>query len=131
MRNPNGYGCIKKLSGQRRRPFAFVVSENGKQRIVEYFTNQADAQIFQADYNKAHLHHVLPGHQVTLAELYHRWLPAHIADTDPSDSALASKVSRSHGYNSSSGIVNIYRKSNFLSYAIQIDYIASPLSTYQ
>ena len=23
MRNPNGYGCIKKLSGQRRRPFAF------------------------------------------------------------------------------------------------------------
>lgn len=90
MRNPNGYGCIKKLSGQRRRPFAFVVSENGKQRIIEYFTNQADAQIFQADYNKAHLHHVLPGHQVTLAELYHRWLPAHIADTDPSASALAS-----------------------------------------
>lgn len=90
MRNPNGYGCIKKLSGQRRRPFAFVVSENGKQRIIEYFTNQADAQIFQADYNKVHLHHVLPGHQVTLTELYHRWLPAHIADTDPSDSALAS-----------------------------------------
>lgn len=90
MRNPNGYGCIKKLSGQRRRPFAFVVSENGKQRIIEYFTNQADAQIFQADYNKVHLHHVLPGHQVTLAELYHRWLPAHIADTDPSDSALVS-----------------------------------------
>lgn len=90
MRNPNGYGCIKKLSGQRRRPFAFVVSEDGKQRIIEYFTNQADAQIFQADYNRVHLHHVLPGHQVTLAELYHRWLPAHIADTDPSDSALAS-----------------------------------------
>lgn len=90
MRNPNGYGCIKKLSGQRRRPFAFVVSENGKQRIIEYFTNQADAQIFQADYNKVHLHHVLPGHQVTLAELYHRWLPAHIADTNPSLSALAS-----------------------------------------
>lgn len=96
MRNPNGYGCIKKLSGQRRRPFAFVVSKNGKQRIVEYFTNQADAQIFQADYNKAHLHHVLPGHQVTLAELYHRWLPAHIADADPSDSALASYILK-HG----------------------------------
>lgn len=90
MRNPNGYGCIKKLSGKRRRPFAFVVSEQGKQKVIEYFTNQADAQIFQADYNKVHLHHVLPGHQVTLAELYHRWLPAHIADTDPSDSALAS-----------------------------------------
>lgn len=34
MRNPNRYGCIKKLSGQRRRPFAFVVSENGKQRFA-------------------------------------------------------------------------------------------------
>lgn len=90
MRNPNGYGCIKKLSGQRRRPFAFVVSEQGKQKVIEYFTNQVDAQIFQADYNKVHFHHVLPGHQITLAELYHRWLPAHIADTDPSDSALAS-----------------------------------------
>lgn len=33
MRNPNGYGCIKKLSGQRRRPFAFVVSENDVDNI--------------------------------------------------------------------------------------------------
>lgn len=90
MRNPNGYGCIKKLSGKRRRPFAFVVSEHGKQRIVQYFADQIDAQIFQADYNKVHFHHVLPCHQITLAELYHRWLPAHIADTDPSVSALAS-----------------------------------------
>lgn len=47
MRNPNGYGCIKKLSGNRRRPFAFVVSEHGKQRIIEYFTNQVNAQIFK------------------------------------------------------------------------------------
>ena len=90
MRNPNGYGCIKKLTGNRRRPFAFVVSENGKQRPVEYFTNQIDAEIFQADYNKTHNHHSLPGHQITLEELYHRWLPAHTADTDPSDSALVS-----------------------------------------
>lgn len=27
MRKPNGYGSIKKLSGNRRRPFAFVISE--------------------------------------------------------------------------------------------------------
>lgn len=92
MRNPNGYGCIKKLSGQRRRPFAFVVSKQGKQKVIEYFTNQVDAQIFQADYNKVHFHHVLPGHQITLAELYHRWLPVHIEDTAPSPSALASYV---------------------------------------
>ena len=42
MRKPNGYGCIKRLSGNRRRPFVFVISENSKQRPVEYFTNQID-----------------------------------------------------------------------------------------
>lgn len=56
MRKPNGYGCIKRLSGNRRRPFVFVISENGKQKPVEYFTNQIDAEIFQADYNKTHNH---------------------------------------------------------------------------
>lgn len=32
----------------------------------------------------------LPGHQITLAELYHRWLPAHTANTAPSQSTLDS-----------------------------------------
>lgn len=90
MRKPNGYGTIKKLSGNRRRPFVFLVSENGRQKPVEYFTSQIEAEIFQADYNKVHHNRSLPGHQITLAELYHRWLPAHIADTAPSDSAIAS-----------------------------------------
>lgn len=90
MRKPNGYGCIKRLSGNRRRPFVFVISENSKQRPVEYFTNQIDAEIFQADYNKTHSHHSLPGHQITLEELYHRWLPAHTSNTSPSQSALDS-----------------------------------------
>lgn len=90
MRKPNGYGSIKKLSGNRRRPFAFVISENGRQKPVAYFTNQIDAEIFQADYNKIHRHRSLPGHQITLSELYHRWLPAHVADTAPSSSTLCS-----------------------------------------
>ncbi len=90
MRKPNGYGCIKRLSGNRRRPFVFVISENGKQKPVEYFTNQIDAEIFQADYNKTHNHRPLPGHQITLEELYHRWLPRHIDDTQPSQSAIDS-----------------------------------------
>lgn len=72
MRKPNGYGSIKKLSGNRRRPFVFVVSESGRQKPVAYFTNQIDAEIFQADYNKIHRHRSLPGHQITLSELYHR-----------------------------------------------------------
>ena len=28
MRKPNGYGTIKKLSGQRRRPYVFCVSKH-------------------------------------------------------------------------------------------------------
>lgn len=72
MRNPNGYGCIKHLSGRRRRPFVFVVTDAGRQRPVEYFTNLVYAQIFQADYHRTHHHRSLPGHQITLIELYHR-----------------------------------------------------------
>ena len=90
MRKPNGYGSIKKLSGNRRRPFVFVVSQDGKQKPIEYFCTQIDAEIYQADYNKLHRHYSLPNHQTTLIELYHLWLPAHIADTNPSQSALDS-----------------------------------------
>lgn len=90
MRNPNGYGCIKKLSGRRRRPFVFVVSDHGRQKPIEYFTSLVDAQIYQADYNRAHGHRSLPGHKITFAELYHRWLPRHIDDAQPSQSAVDS-----------------------------------------
>lgn len=90
MRKPNGYGSIKKLSGNRRRPFVFVISVGKKQKPVEYFPTQVEAEIFQADYNKLHFHRSLPGHQITLAELYHRWLPAHTANTAPSQSTLGS-----------------------------------------
>lgn len=89
MRKPNGYGSIKKLSGNRRRPFVFVISVEGKQKPVEYFTTQVEAEIFQADYNKLHFHRSLPAHQITLAELYYRWLHAHTANTAPSQSTLA------------------------------------------
>jgi integrase/recombinase XerD len=88
MRKPNGYGSINHLSGRRRRPFVFVVSKDGHQRPVAYFATQVEAEIFAADYNKIHRHQSLPGHQITLIELYHRWLPAHIADTGPSQSSL-------------------------------------------
>lgn len=90
MRKPNGYGSIKKLSGNRRRPYVFVVSVNGKQKPVEYFPTQLEAEIFAADYNKLHFHRSLPNPQITLAELYYRWLPAHTTNTSPSKSTLDS-----------------------------------------
>lgn len=88
MRNPNGYGCIKKLSGKRRRPFVFVVSDAGRQRPIQYFATQVEAEIYAADYNKVHRNTSLADHKLTFEELYHRWLSRHIADTNPSASAI-------------------------------------------
>lgn len=76
MKNPNGYGCIKHLSGSRRKPFVFVVTEHGKQKAVGYFATQIEALAFQVDYNKSHGLSRLS--EITFAELYLRWLPAHI-----------------------------------------------------
>lgn len=88
MRKPNGYGSIKKLSGNRRRPFVFVVSDNGKQKPVEYFCSLIEAEIFQADWNRIR-NKTLPGHKVTFDELYHRWLSYHVDYHQPSDSTVA------------------------------------------
>lgn len=98
MCNSNGYGCIKHLSGRRRRPFVFVVTDAGRQRPVEYFTNLVDAQIFQADYHRTHHHRFLPGHKITLAELYHRWLPRHSEDTQPSHQRWTATAMRTSIY---------------------------------
>lgn len=88
MRKPNGYGSIKKLSGNRRRPYVFVVSVNGKQKPVEYFPTQLEAEIFAADYNRVRENPSLTDHIVTFAELYQRWIKRHIANTSPSQSAI-------------------------------------------
>ncbi len=90
MRKPNGYGSIKHLSGNRRRPFVFVLSIQGRQRPIEYFSTQMEAEIYAADYNKINHGRLLSAHKMTLSELYHRWLPRHTADTQPSQSTLDS-----------------------------------------
>ena len=76
MKNPNGYGCIKHLSGSRRNPWAFVVTENGKQRAKGYFPTKLEALAFQVDWNRTHDRHRLS--KITFAELYLRWKPKHV-----------------------------------------------------
>lgn len=68
MKNPNGYGCIKHLSGPRRNPWVFVVTENGKQRAKGYFPTKLEALAFQVDWNKSHDRHRLS--KITFSELY-------------------------------------------------------------
>lgn len=47
MKNPNGYGTIKKLSGNRRRPFVFMISANGKQKAMGYFATKLAISMFR------------------------------------------------------------------------------------
>lgn len=76
MKNPNGYGTIKKLSGNRRRPFVFMISANGKQKAMGYFATKLEALAFQVDWNKSHDRHRLS--KITFSELYLRWKPKHV-----------------------------------------------------
>nr|DAF24692.1 MAG TPA: hypothetical protein [Caudoviricetes sp.] len=76
MKNPNGYGCIKHLSGSRRNPWAFVVTEGGKQKVKGYFPTKLEALAFQVDWNKSHDRHRLS--KITFSELYLRWKPKHV-----------------------------------------------------
>lgn len=86
MKNPNGYGTIKKLSGARRRPFVFMISANGKQKAMGYFATKLEAMVYQVDYNQSHSLHRLS--KITFAELYARWMPKHISYASVSKSTI-------------------------------------------
>ena len=98
MRKPNGYGCVKKLTGNRRRPYIFLVSDGKKQRPVAYFCTQIEAEIFAADYNKKH-NRQLHGHEITFAELFCRWLSFHTEKYQPAKTTICSyNVAFNHCY---------------------------------
>lgn len=75
-RNPNGYGCVTKLSGNRSRPYVVKVTmydEEGhaKQVPVDYAETEEQANIILAQYNNNPWN--IDRKKVTLAELYKRW----------------------------------------------------------
>lgn len=76
-RNPNGYGCVTKLSGKRSRPYVVKVTvydqEGGaRQAPVGYAPTEAEALILLAQYNNSPWE--IDREKVTLAILYQRWL---------------------------------------------------------
>lgn len=76
-RNPNGYGCVTKLSGKRSRPYVVKVTVydaegNAKQAPVGYASTKAEALILLAQYNNNPWN--IDREKVTLAILYQRWL---------------------------------------------------------
>lgn len=75
-RNPNGYGCVTKLSGKRSRPYVVkvtVYNEEGKPRQVpiDYAETEEQANIILAQYNNNPWR--IDRNKVTLVELYNRW----------------------------------------------------------
>jgi len=75
-RNPNGYGCVTKLSGHRTRPWVVKVTiydEEGKakQTPVAYAATEQEAMILLAKYNNNPWE--VDRETITLASLYQRW----------------------------------------------------------
>lgn len=78
MRLPNGYGCIYKIGGKRRKPFAVRVTtgwaDDGKQLVkcLGTFRTRTEALAFLKEYNE-HPYDVDSRH-ITFSELYSKWV---------------------------------------------------------
>lgn len=75
-RNPNGYGCVTKLKGNRSRPWLAKVTiydEQGhaKQTPIGYAETEEKANILLAEYNNNPWD--IDREKVTLVVLYQRW----------------------------------------------------------
>ena len=89
MRNPNGYGSVYKLSGNRRRPWVARItagwtdadweSNAGKSKqvykIIGYFKTRKEAQIALAEYNKNP--YDIDLQKLTFKEVFERWSKEH------------------------------------------------------
>lgn len=77
MKNPNGYGSVFKLSGNRRRPWCVRVTvgwtDEGKQQYknIGYYKERADAMIALAQYNNDP--YDLDNNKITFKEVYEKW----------------------------------------------------------
>lgn len=75
-RNPNGYGCVTKLSGNRSKPWIVKVTVydeagHSRQVPVAYAETEEQGNILLAEYNNNPWN--IDRNKVTLVELYNRW----------------------------------------------------------
>lgn len=80
MKNPNGYGSIAKLSGNRRNPYIVRITEGfdiqnekliQKRAILGYYPSKKAAQIALAEYNKKPFD--IKGTKLTFSDIYKSW----------------------------------------------------------
>lgn len=78
MKNPNGYGSVVKLSGNRRKPFwvrkTVGWNEKGhpKYETIGYYTTREEGMIALAEYNKNPWD--VDGSKMTFEKVYEAWL---------------------------------------------------------
>lgn len=72
MKNPNGYGTVTKLSGNRRKPWVVKEGKSGKQKTIGYTTTREEGLIMLAKYNNDPWD--IETDKITLQELYDLWL---------------------------------------------------------
>lgn len=77
MRNPNGFGCVFKLNGNRRKPFVARVTigwtDEGKQEYknIGTFARRRDAVIALTEYHNNPYN--LDASKITFSEVYKKW----------------------------------------------------------
>lgn len=77
MRNPNGFGCVYKLNGNRRKPYAARVTigwtDEGKQKYknIGTFAKRKDAVMALTEYHNNPYN--LDASRITFAEVYEKW----------------------------------------------------------
>ena len=71
MKNPNGYGTVTKLSGNRRKPWIVKEGVSGKQKPIGYTATKEEGLILLAQYNNDPWD--IEADKITLQELFDLW----------------------------------------------------------
>ncbi len=77
MKNPNGYGTVAKLSGNRRKPFTVRKTKGWDDRgypiydTIGYYATREEGMLALADYNKNP--YDVNASKITVKELYVKW----------------------------------------------------------
>lgn len=97
MKNPNGYGGIVKLKGNRRKPFQVRITKgwevkDGKQRqIVQtlgYYVSRKDAMLALAEYNANPYN--ISNKNMTFSQVFEKWSDRHFEKYPKSKGGLIS-----------------------------------------
>ena len=77
MKNPNGYGSVVKLSGNRRKPYCARKTSGWNDKgypiykVIGYFAERQEAMIALAEYNRNPFDVDLS--KITMKELFEKW----------------------------------------------------------